>query len=121
MKAWLLASRPKTLSASIVPVLAGTALARSVNWSLFIYTLIGAVFIQIGTNLVNDALDFKRGADTAERLGPMRVTQAGLLSANAVMTGAVICFVIAALCGIPLILRAGWPLLAIGVASIVAA
>ena len=121
MKAWLLASRPKTLSASIVPVLVGTAMARDVNWFIFIYTLIGAVFIQIGTNLVNDALDFKRGADTAGRLGPLRVTQAGLLSANTVLIGAMVCFAIAALCGIPLILRAGWPLVIIGVTSIVAA
>ena len=121
MKAWLLASRPKTLSASIVPVLVGTAMARDVNWFIFIYTLIGAIFIQIGTNLVNDALDFKRGADTAGRLGPLRVTQAGLLSANTVLIGAIVCFAIATLCGIPLILRAGWPLVVIGVTSIVAA
>jgi 1,4-dihydroxy-2-naphthoate octaprenyltransferase len=121
VKAWILAARPKTLSASVVPVVVGTALARSIHWPAFLYALLGAIFIQIGTNLVNDALDFKRGADTADRLGPLRVTQAGLLSANAVMIGAIVCFVIAALCGIPLILRAGWPLLAIGVTSIVAA
>ncbi|MDQ6799921.1 MAG: 1,4-dihydroxy-2-naphthoate polyprenyltransferase [Acidobacteriota bacterium] len=121
MKTWLIAARPKTLSASIVPVLVGTALARSVHWPTFLYALAGAIFIQIGTNLVNDALDFKRGADTADRLGPLRVTQAGLLSAKTVMRGAIVCFAIAALCGIPLIMRGGWPLLAIGVTSIVAA
>ena len=121
MKAWILAARPKTLSASIVPVFVGTALAHRVNWIILLYTLIGAVFIQIGTNLVNDALDFERGADTAGRLGPLRVTQAGLLSAKTVLIGAIVCFVIAALCGIPLIMRAGWPLIVIGVASIVAA
>jgi 1,4-dihydroxy-2-naphthoate octaprenyltransferase len=121
MKTWLLAARPKTLSASIVPVLVGTALAHSVHWPTFAYTLFGAVFIQIGTNLVNDALDFKRGADTADRLGPLRVTQAGLLTAKAVLSGAIVCFAIAALCGVPLIIRGGWPLLAIGVTSIVAA
>jgi 1,4-dihydroxy-2-naphthoate octaprenyltransferase len=121
VKAWILAARPKTLSASVVPVLVGTALARSIHWPAFLYALLGAIFIQIGTNLVNDALDFKRGADTADRLGPLRVTQAGLLTARTVMTGAIVCFAIAALCGIPLILRAGWPLLAIGVTSIVAA
>ena len=121
MRPWLLASRPKTLSASIVPVLVGAALAHRVNWIILLYTLIGAVFIQIGTNLVNDALDFKRGADTADRLGPLRVTQAGLLGAKTVLIGAIVCFVIAALCGIPLIMRAGWPLIVIGAASIVAA
>jgi 1,4-dihydroxy-2-naphthoate polyprenyltransferase len=118
---WILAARPKTLSASVVPVLAGTALAHSIHWTIFWCTLFGAIFIQIGTNLVNDALDFKRGADTAERVGPLRVTQAGLLSAKAVLRGAYLCFFVAAIFGIPLIMRGGWPLLAIGLASIAAA
>jgi len=121
MKAWLLASRPKTLSAAIVPVLMGTALAArepaAVSWGLFTCTLAGAVLIQIATNFINDAIDFKKGTDTGERLGPTRVTQAGLLSANAVMTAAWLCLAGAALCGIPLILRGGWPLLVIGLAS----
>src|SRR5258707_4179214 len=82
--AWILAARPKTLAAAVVPVLVGTALAAKgplpLDWRLFACTLLGAVFIQIGTNFVNDALDFKKGADTAERLGPLRVTQAGLVS-----------------------------------------
>lgn len=118
MTAWLLAARPKTLSAAIVPVLMGTALAApNISWPLFACTLLGAVLIQIATNFINDAIDFKKGADTGERLGPLRVTQAGLLTANAVMRGAVICLAGAALCGIPLILRAGWPLLAIGLVS----
>ena len=121
MNSWILAARPKTLSASVVPVLVGTALAHSVHWTIFFCALFGALLIQIGTNLINDALDFKRGADTAERLGPLRVTQAGLLSANAVLYGAYFCFFLAALCGIPLVVRAGWPLLAIGLASIIAA
>jgi len=118
MNAWLLAARPKTLSAAIVPVLMGTALAApNISWPLFACTLLGAVLIQIATNFINDALDFKKGADSGERLGPLRVTQAGLLSADAVMRGAWICLVGATLCGIPLILRAGWPLLAIGLVS----
>jgi 1,4-dihydroxy-2-naphthoate octaprenyltransferase len=123
--AWLLAARPKTLAAAVVPVLIGTALAAKgplpLDWPLFACTLLGAVFIQIGTNFVNDALDFKKGADTHERLGPLRVTQAGLLSADAVLRGAYVCFFLAALCGVPLVLHSGWPLLAIGVASIAAA
>jgi 1,4-dihydroxy-2-naphthoate polyprenyltransferase len=121
MSPWILAARPKTLSASVVPVLVGTALAHDIHGIMFLCALFGAIFIQIGTNLVNDALDFKRGADTAERLGPLRVTQAGLLSATAVLRGAYVCFFLAALCGIPLIIRGGWPLLVIGVASILAA
>jgi len=120
-RTWILAARPKTLSASVVPVLVGTALAHRIDWTIFFCALFGAVFIQIGTNLVNDALDFKRGADTAERLGPIRVTQAGLLRANAVLRGAWICFFLAALCGVPLIIRGGWPIVIIGVASIFAA
>jgi len=118
---WILAARPQTLSASVVPVFVGTALAHDIHWIMFSCALFGAIFIQIGTNLVNDALDFKRGADTAERLGPLRVTQAGLLTATAVLRGAYVCFFLAALCGIPLIIRGGWPLLVIGVASILAA
>ena len=125
MKAWLLASRPKTLSAAIVPVLMGTALAArdqaAVSWGLFAFTLLGAVLIQIATNFINDAIDFRKGADTGERLGPTRVTQAGLLSARAVMTAAWLCLAGAALCGIPLIVRGGWPLLIIGLASMAAA
>jgi 1,4-dihydroxy-2-naphthoate octaprenyltransferase len=122
MNAWVTAARPKTLSAAVVPVLVGTAMAgRAVNWLLFSCALLGAIFIQIGTNLVNDALDFKKGTDTAERLGPLRVTQAGLLSPEAVMRGAYLCFILAAACGVPLVLSAGWPLLVIGLASILAA
>jgi len=119
---WLLAARPKTLSAAVVPVMLGLALApRPIHVGLAACTLFGALFIQIATNFINDALDFRKGADTAERLGPVRVTQAGLISAEAVMRGAYVCFGLAALCGIPLIVRGGWPLLAIGVASIVCA
>jgi 1,4-dihydroxy-2-naphthoate octaprenyltransferase len=125
MNRWLVAARPKTLSAAVVPVLIGTALAwrdaKPLHWMMFACALAGATFIQIGTNFVNDALDFKKGADTAERLGPLRVTQAGLLSADAVVRGAYVCFVLAALCGVPLIMRGGWPLLIIGLTSIAAA
>src|SRR5882757_2450552 len=125
MKTWLIAARPKTLAASVTPVLAGTALAfrdlATMHWQPFVFALLGAVFIQIGTNYVNDALDFRKGADTHTRLGPLRVTAAGLLSAEAVLRGAYVCFFLAALCGIPLILRGGWPIAAIGIASIAAA
>jgi 1,4-dihydroxy-2-naphthoate octaprenyltransferase len=125
MTPWLIAARPKTLSASVVPVLMGTGLAVrdgfSIPWLHFASALAGAVLIQVATNLINDALDFKRGADTRERLGPLRVTAAGLLRPEAVMRGAYVCLFLAALCGIPLIVRGGWPLLVIGVASIIAA
>ena len=122
---WILAARPKTLSAAVSPVIVGTALAFAdrgeVLWGYAAAALAGALFIQIATNYINDALDFRRGADTAARLGPTRVTQAGLLSYDAVMRGAYVCFFLAALCGVPLIIRGGWPLLVIGLASIAAA
>jgi len=121
MKNWILAARPKTLSAAIVPVLAGSALAADeplgVTWWVLACALLGAVFIQIATNFINDALDFRKGTDTVERLGPVRVTQAGLLSAEAVMRGAWLCLFLAALCGIPLLYRGGWPMLVVGLAS----
>jgi len=122
---WLLASRPKTLSAAIVPVLMGSALAAdepaAITWWVLVCALLGAVLIQIATNFINDALDFKKGADTGERLGPLRVTAAGLITVEGVMRGAWICLIGAALCGIPLLYRCGWPMLLIGLASIAAA
>lgn len=125
MRAWLLAVRPQTLSAAIVPVMIGSALAAdepaAVTWWVFFCALFGAVLIQVATNLINDALDFKKGADTGERLGPVRVTQAGLISAEWVMTMAWVCLMGAVVCGIPLLYRGGWPMLVIGVASIVMA
>lgn len=125
MKVWLLAARPKTLSAAVVPVLIGTALASheptGITWWVFFCALAGAMLIQIATNFINDALDFKKGTDTHERIGPLRVTQAGLVSAEGVMRAAWICLMLAAVCGIPLIYRGGWPLLVIGLASIAAA
>ena len=121
MNPWLLAARPKTLSAAVVPVLIGSALAAheptAISWWVFICALAGALLIQIATNFINDALDFKKGADTSERLGPVRVTAAGLISAERVMRGAWICLLLAALCGIPLLYRGGWPMLVIGLAS----
>jgi 1,4-dihydroxy-2-naphthoate octaprenyltransferase len=118
---WILASRPKTLVATIVPVIIGAAYAsRSVamDWPILLCALASALCIQIGTNLANDYSDFKKGADTAERLGPVRVTQAGLIKPSRVKAGAMMAFGLAVVFGIPLILRGGWPLLLIGVLSI---
>ncbi len=121
MNAWVLAARPKTLSAAVVPVLIGASLAGRIVWWVFACALVGALLIQVATNFINDALDFKQGADTGERLGPLRVTAAGLLTPDVVLRAAYVCLFLAAVCGIPLIVRGGWPLLAIGVTSIVAA
>ncbi|HUP65487.1 MAG TPA: 1,4-dihydroxy-2-naphthoate polyprenyltransferase [Thermoanaerobaculia bacterium] len=124
MRNWILASRPKTLTAAVIPVLVGTVLAASesgrVIWLWSLLALAGAILIQIGTNLINDALDFEKGTDRADRLGPQRVTASGLIDAPRVKIGGWIAFALAALTGVPLILRGGVPLLIIGVASIIA-
>lgn len=121
-RAVLLAARPKTLTAALVPVMAGTALAAAldtgVRWDLAALALLGAGAIQIGTNLVNDLLDHARGADTHGRLGPIRVTQAGLLTPAQVRLAAAASFLVAVACGVPLILAGGWPILALGLLSL---
>ena len=122
MKPWLLAIRPKTLVAAVIPVLVGTALAVAVgykvSWHLSLHALISVCFIQIATNLFNDALDFKKGADTAQRLGPVRVTQNGLLSFQQVFVSGFVCLLIATLFGIPLVMAGGWVIAAIGLVSL---
>lgn len=122
IKSILLAFRPKTLTAALVPCLAGTALVRAIGlswdgWVLF-YALAASFLIQIGTNLVNDAVDFKKGADTEKRIGPQRITQAGILTAGQVMALGSVCFLLAVLCGIPLVMKGGWVIVAIGIASV---
>jgi len=119
--AWWLAIRPKTLTATIAPVAVGTALA--VHAGAFrplpaLAALAGGLLIQIGTNLANDVLDFRRGADTAARLGPTRVVQAGLLSPGTVARGAAAAFGLAALIGLYLVVQGGAPILILGAASI---
>jgi 1,4-dihydroxy-2-naphthoate octaprenyltransferase len=121
MKAWVLASRPKTLFAAVAPVLLGSALAFSQskgNLPAAIAALFGAICIQIATNLANDYWDAKKGADTADRLGPVRVTASGLLKPRTVFLGMVFFFLLASAAGVFLTLRAGWPVVAIGLASI---
>jgi 1,4-dihydroxy-2-naphthoate polyprenyltransferase len=122
---WLLAARPKTLTASLAPILLGVGVAASFSTAPVPLRLAGlalasALCIQIGTNLINDAADFEKGADTAERLGPKRVTQSGLLRSTHVMIGAAAFFGVAALLGIPLILAGGIPILVIGTLSLAA-
>ncbi len=125
MRIWLMAARPRTLPAAIAPVLVGTAAA--VEWSgelprllAFLAALVGSIFIQIGTNLANDYSDAKRGADTADRLGPVRVTSSGLVTPGRVMRATWIAFAIAVACGIYLAIVAGWVILLIGALSIAA-
>lgn len=121
-KAWFLAARPKTLSASLVPIIASTGLVRSlgypIQWWIVICALFASFCIQIGTNFVNDAMDFKKGADTEKRIGPMRVTQQGHFTFKQVMIFATSFFVLAAAFGVPLVTHGGWPIIAIGLISI---
>jgi len=118
----LLAARPKTLTAALVPVLVGTALAAGVGhpvrWMLAACALLGAGAIQIGTNLYNDLLDHERGADTAHRVGPVRATSAGLLSPRQMRLAAGGSFLSAVAFGIPLVLAGGWPILVLGLLSL---
>lgn len=121
-RSWLLAARPATLPAAFVPVCVGSGAAYSLGhfrFSAFLAAFISALFIQIGTNIANDLFDFKRGADTTERLGPTRVTQAGLLSPQEVAVGMWVSFGIAFFTGLYLVWLGGWPILAIGLISIV--
>ncbi len=124
LKALFLASRPKTLTAAWVPLSVGSALAVHsgfafrgdlVGWALFC-----SLAIQIATNLINDALDFKKGADTAQRLGPRRATQSGWLTEKQVWGLGIGFFGLAVLGSGPLILAGGWPIVLIGAASLAA-
>lgn len=123
LKVWFQASRPKTLTAAIVPVAVGTGVALAdgvVHWGAAAVALLGALLIQIGTNLANDYYDFRKGADTSERLGPARVTQQGLIAPSRVLRAAIACFALAVLVGMYLVARVGWPILAVGLISVVA-
>lgn len=123
-QAWLLASRPKTLPAAVSPVIIGSAVAFAENGFRFLPALaafLGALLLQIGANLANDVFDFEKGADQHDRLGPLRVTQAGLLSPKEVKTGMWIVFGLAAICGIYMTLVSGWFILLIGLLAILAA
>src|SRR6476620_7638177 len=121
---WIMAARPRTLSLSVTPVLVGTAMAWAaegeVPWLPVLAALVSSVFIQLGTNIHNDAADFERGGDGPDRIGPPRVTSSGLLDAASVKRGAYACFAIAAMMGLPLVSVGGWPILLIGMLSIAA-
>ena len=117
----IMAIRPKTLGAAIAPVLMGAALAwgdNAFHWISLVCCLLGALFIQIGTNLANDYFDFLKGADNEKRLGPVRVTQAGLAKPNTIKWSFVGVFGLAILAGLPIMMRGGWPIVVIGVLSV---
>lgn len=122
IKSWVLAIRPKTLTAAIVPIAVGTALPvlhgkAPLPWVSW-FALLASFFIQIGTNFVNDAKDFEKGADTEKRIGPQRVTQSGLFTSRQVMWAAGLVFLLSILCGLPLVFRGGFPIFLIGLLSV---
>lgn len=123
-RSWWLAARPKTLPAAAAPVIVGSALAfydSKFRFGPALAALLAALLLQIGANYANDVFDFHRGADTHERMGPLRVTQAGLLSPSKVLVGMWLVFGFAAALGIYLAVLAGWPVILIGALSILAA
>ena len=122
MKAWFLAIRPKTLWASVGPVFIGIAFAiDQEKFHMFsaLAAFWGAIFIQVGTNFANDYLDFVKGADTEERVGPTRATQAGLITPKKMKLAFILTFVIATAIGACLVYRAGYPIVIVGIISII--
>ncbi|MEM7014307.1 MAG: 1,4-dihydroxy-2-naphthoate octaprenyltransferase [Verrucomicrobiota bacterium] len=122
IKAWVLAIRPKTLLAGVIPVWLASVLTvhyyGSASWSLGLLILASCLCIQIGTNLFNDVIDHDKGADTETRKGPTRATQSGLLSRKSVWIGAVTFLALACVFALPLIWLRNWPVLAIGIPSL---
>ena len=121
LRTWLLAARPATLVAAVVPVAVGSACAwaeSGLRWSVGLAALLGAVFIQVGTNFANDVYDFEKGADTGERLGPTRAVQAGLLSASQMRAGMWVVFAAAVAAGAWLTALSGPWVIGVGLVSI---
>ena len=122
VRTWLQATRLPSLTAAVVPVLLGTAVAADEAWrpGLFVLALLGSMAFQAGTNLVNDYYDHVFGVDTALSLGPSGVIQRGLLSARAVLIGGLVAFAAGAGAGIAIAVLTGWPILVLGITSLVA-
>jgi 1,4-dihydroxy-2-naphthoate polyprenyltransferase len=123
IRIWVLAARIPTLPAAVVPILVGSAVAWTAGRLQplpFVAALLASLLIQIGTNLANDYFDFRKGADTAERLGPVRVTQSGLVPPETVRTATILTFGLAATIGIYLSVVGGLPILVVGLLSIAA-
>ncbi len=118
---WILAARPKTLWASVAPVMVGTALAYgdgAHHWPSALIALACAVLIQIGTNFANDYFDYEKGADTEERMGPLRVTQSGMVSPTTMKWATAVIFFFACVGGAILTWRGGWPIAVVGLLCI---
>ena len=118
---WIGAMRLRTLPAAVVPVVVGTAVCAAlghVAWGPALAALAGSIAIQIGTHFANDVFDAEKGADTPERIGPLRAVSAGLISAAAMKRAMILAFAVAAAFGLYLVSVAGWPIVVIGIASI---
>lgn len=126
-QAWTLAARPKTLPAALTPVITGTAVAfheageGGVHWPSAVLALVTALLLQIGANFANDALDFRRGVDTVERIGPVRITASGMVTSGTMLKATALTLLLATASGLPLAIRGGWPMFVIGTAAIVCA
>ena len=121
MKTWIIASRPKTLPAAVVPVLMGSAMAFGDGMFHFlsaVVALLCALLIQVATNFINDYADFKKGTDDPKRIGPLRVTQAGLVTPTQMKRAIWLTFFITVLLSLYLVYRGGWPIIVIGTLSI---
>jgi 1,4-dihydroxy-2-naphthoate octaprenyltransferase len=121
VRTWLLASRPKTLFAAAAPVLIGTAMAVESGQGhavSAVLCLLGALLIQVGTNFHNDVADFEKGIDSADRMGPLRATAAGLATVSEMKRATIVVFGLAVIAGAYLIWRGGLPIVIIGVLSI---
>ena len=124
LRVWIVAARPKTLAASLAPVLVGTVMAVEAGSGAPVaaaVTFLSATLIQVGVNYHNDYTDYLQGADTDDRVGPLRVTQAGLVPPATMRRATVVVFGVAVAAGAYLIYRGGWPILVVGVASIATA
>jgi 1,4-dihydroxy-2-naphthoate octaprenyltransferase len=121
LSAWLLATRPKTLAAGLVPVIVGTALAGGavrIDWLAAAACLAGALLIQVGCNFANDAFDALKGADTPDRVGPQRAVASGLITARAMLIATALALALAFLVGLFLATKGGWVILVLGVVSL---
>jgi 1,4-dihydroxy-2-naphthoate octaprenyltransferase len=121
---WYIAARPWTLPASVAPILVGSAVAwheGGFHPLTAFLALITALLLQIAANFANDAIDFKRGTDTPDRVGPTRITSAGYVTYDQVMRATAITLGLAVLTGLYLVYRGGWPFLLLGLAAVICA
>lgn len=124
LKIWFLAARPRTLPAAVAPIVVGTAVAVREDafvWWVALLALVTALLLQIAANFANDAIDAKKGSDTEDRTGPTRITAAGYVTYSQVMNATWITLALAMCTGIPLLVRGGWPFVALGIASLICA